>query len=1222
MSVSIVHAQCVDQALRITNVPPTLASGGENEIRIDITFDSAWEGYGKTAVFYRDDSKEAKAYHVVMVDNTCVMPYEVATKPGRVIFGITGIKGTVVKTTEVVALTLKKGSISIGKVPEPLPDIYKQLMTAYGAVSEEVAVQRARINNLIKLEDGSTTGDAELADIRVAHDGTTYPSAGDAVRAVGAGLDNAKYNASRPNLIDMSRSEFGYYSASNVWLSGYSNLETTSDYIGVTAGDKYTLTMEYPSTSMYGLAYIKGENVPGSWARFLFYDAAKSFLSSTDYSFTEKRGVYTVTAPEGAQYARVSWRHYFTPMQIKLEHGGYPTAIQPEAATGLVHAGYYTTEGAIALDSAAATYTTKRTMPFAVEGGAEYTVYNLGEYSGERWAAIAFFDAAGKIVERVTFSTVAGNDVRTITAPETAVCAGLTARVDHLYAFAIFKSVQEHEKTLEQHHLDLYLASLAADDSAAKEPPALGLAKAIAHRGYSAGAPENTLPAYKLARQNGFDYAECDVSFTADGVAVLLHDSTIDRTSNGTGNIADLTYEQASAYDYGAWYAEEYTGTPLPTFNEFLALCKDIGLRPYIELKAGTAEQINGLVKAVKQYGLQDVATWISFSANYLALIKAADSTARLGYVVAEVTEAVITTAKGLRTGENEVFLDSASYTDAEVKLCANAGLPLEVWTVNDAATIRALPAYISGVTSDSQHAVRALLCSCSDEPTDDGEDSTDGIVQPQNLSETYNLATNAAYRTEGQVTKSASGGQYVWSEDSAAFTVRLPAVEGDTITFAVFNNVGHGYVFGCYTADGKPMYSATKAMLDSGTKAWMTYADGVATVDVSGMIAALGVSDMIFCVQYANEAGFFINSKKLPLRFDWLGLSEVDEQRLSAVEAAAGLNIGINFNPNLPCGYYTPTETVYTLGRTSTAAELYAVLDPLVDGTYCTRELLFTESGGLPGYVYRFKPQVPGNRTSGDNTDFPTILIIADHHGQEKGSAISIAYFLQDLVRNWATNPILEYLRFSVNLVVVPTANPYGFEFQKHKNRNLVDLNRNYDADWAETDSALQTYGGASAASEIETQALQALIRATSNALLYIDYHTFGALCVTDYWNINWHMLCAAPYRSAAPEELAVHQIQRATAHYKQTYFPDGIGDAAFTGHITYAQYGGNSKVYARQQGIPNALVFEGCGGLPDESEAYSQRAIRLNVEQIGNYLYNAVSWFVRNPSRIRQEV
>ena len=99
--------------------------------------------------------------------------------------------------------------------------------------------------------------------------------------------------------------------------------------------------------------------------------------------------------------------------------------------------------------------------------------------------------------------------------------------------------------------------------------------KAVAHRGYSTEAPENTLPAFRLAKENGFDYVECDVVFTSDNVPVLLHDSSIDRTSNGEGKISSLTYEEVSQYDFGSWFSEEYAGVKIPTFDEFLKLCID-----------------------------------------------------------------------------------------------------------------------------------------------------------------------------------------------------------------------------------------------------------------------------------------------------------------------------------------------------------------------------------------------------------------------------------------------------------------------------------------------------------------------------------------------------------------------------------------------------------------------------------------------------------------------
>lgn len=229
--------------------------------------------------------------------------------------------------------------------------------------------------------------------------------------------------------------------------------------------------------------------------------------------------------------------------------------------------------------------------------------------------------------------------------------------------------------------------------------------KAVAHRGYSTIAPENTLVAYQLAKQTGFSYAECDVAFTKDNVAVLLHDSTIDRTSDGSGNITSLTYEQLLQYDFGSWKSSEYAGTKIPTFEEFIKLCKNIGLHPYIELKDGgnyTQAQIQSIVDMVKKYGMQGNVTYISFSVNFLNYVKSYDEKARLGYL-ADITSSTITTANGLKTEENEVYMGVyyKYITDEKVQMCINNNLPLEVWTVNEQTEIENMNSYITGVTSD-----------------------------------------------------------------------------------------------------------------------------------------------------------------------------------------------------------------------------------------------------------------------------------------------------------------------------------------------------------------------------------------------------------------------------------------------------------------------------------------------------------------------------------------
>jgi glycerophosphoryl diester phosphodiesterase len=230
----------------------------------------------------------------------------------------------------------------------------------------------------------------------------------------------------------------------------------------------------------------------------------------------------------------------------------------------------------------------------------------------------------------------------------------------------------------------------------------------VNHRGYSVGAPENTLPAYILSYKHGFKYVECDIAFTSDGVPVLLHDSTIDRTSDGTGNINELTYEQVLQYDFGSWFSQDYVNTKIPTLMEFLSLCRNLGLHPYLEIKSSssyTTEQIHEIVDIVEAYGMKGNVTYLSFNASYLSEVVSYDEYADVNYVVYSITDAVITTAEGLRTGKNVVYIGSQSYTNGEINKCKAKHFPLSVWVIDNPQTISTLDQYISSVTSNSQNA-------------------------------------------------------------------------------------------------------------------------------------------------------------------------------------------------------------------------------------------------------------------------------------------------------------------------------------------------------------------------------------------------------------------------------------------------------------------------------------------------------------------------------------
>lgn len=94
----------------------------------------------------------------------------------------------------------------------------------------------------------------------------------------------------------------------------------------------------------------------------------------------------------------------------------------------------------------------------------------------------------------------------------------------------------------------------------------------VSHRGEHLAHPENTLPAFQAAIDAGADFFELDVRTTADGRLVLMHDRTVDRTTNGTGLVRELTFDQIRALDAGAKFAPQFAGTKPPTFEEALNL--------------------------------------------------------------------------------------------------------------------------------------------------------------------------------------------------------------------------------------------------------------------------------------------------------------------------------------------------------------------------------------------------------------------------------------------------------------------------------------------------------------------------------------------------------------------------------------------------------------------------------------------------------------------------
>lgn len=162
------------------------------------------------------------------------------------------------------------------------------------------------------------------------------------------------------------------------------------------------------------------------------------------------------------------------------------------------------------------------------------------------------------------------------------------------------------------------------------------MTKNFAHRGFSGKYPENTLLAFEKAIEAGAEGMEFDVQLTKDGQLVIIHDETIDRTSNGVGRVKDFTYEELLQYDFSAGYAGEFGVMKLPLFSEYLELVKDTEIISNIELKNSVYDYENleeRVYELVVKYGLKDRVIISSFNHESVMRMKKIDPTIKCGFL-------------------------------------------------------------------------------------------------------------------------------------------------------------------------------------------------------------------------------------------------------------------------------------------------------------------------------------------------------------------------------------------------------------------------------------------------------------------------------------------------------------------------------------------------------------------------------------------------------------
>ncbi|WP_449418732.1 glycerophosphodiester phosphodiesterase [Phormidium nigroviride] len=210
----------------------------------------------------------------------------------------------------------------------------------------------------------------------------------------------------------------------------------------------------------------------------------------------------------------------------------------------------------------------------------------------------------------------------------------------------------------------------------------------IAHRGFSAIAPENTLAAFDLAIKYGANSIEFDVQLSAEGVPVIFHDTTLDRITQTSGKVRDKTLEELNALDAGAWFDRRFSGEKIPTLKAALAILKNVEKFLYFDVKPDcewSSSEVKSFVNTLLVEGVNNKSVITSFNAQFLEQVREVSQDLPIGRIVANESDYKAQLAKAvaaddrLISSQYRVLLDNPSL----VENSRDRGVDVVAWTVD-----------------------------------------------------------------------------------------------------------------------------------------------------------------------------------------------------------------------------------------------------------------------------------------------------------------------------------------------------------------------------------------------------------------------------------------------------------------------------------------------------------------------------------------------------------
>jgi glycerophosphoryl diester phosphodiesterase len=236
----------------------------------------------------------------------------------------------------------------------------------------------------------------------------------------------------------------------------------------------------------------------------------------------------------------------------------------------------------------------------------------------------------------------------------------------------------------------------------------------IGHRGARANAPENTLAGLRAAHAEGARWVEFDVKLTRDGVPILMHDETLDRTTNGSGRVRDVDAAEIARLDAGAWFDRRFAGESVPTLAATLALLASLDMGFNLEVKPCPGREVETTAAALavlrRAWPQRHAAPIISsFKAPSLRAAREIAPDLPRGYLAERLADDWLDQARALDC--SAIHPGTRHLAREQVMAIKRAGYPILVWTVNDAARARELVGWgVDSLITDAPAAVAGGL--------------------------------------------------------------------------------------------------------------------------------------------------------------------------------------------------------------------------------------------------------------------------------------------------------------------------------------------------------------------------------------------------------------------------------------------------------------------------------------------------------------------------------